>query len=355
MAARTRPPRLGYVGGWLGHQNLGDEAMFAASRRLFPCCGVIPYASSLPMRTLQLSRWAQLCVAGVLGGGTLIGGNVSGFATVLNAFPITFVFGTGVANPGFWSGRNPSFRNNLKAWKPVLERCGYIGVRGPTSAEILAEMGLANVEVIGDPALVFADDFPNDRVERTSPSLGLNVGQSLGEVWGSEDAICKQFVQLAKRAKHHGWGVRWFVVWRRDLETTLRVAEASDTLNAVYQVYNDPIRFLDLVRPLTAFVGMKLHATVLATCAYVPSIMIEYRPKCRDYMKSINQEDVTVRSDALDADTVWETVRPWEYAGHERRQSLYQAVRLLSRLQRLRANEIVRNTVWFEHTGSRKG
>jgi len=65
--------------------------------------------------------------------------------------PYFFVFGSGVAHPSFW-------KDSLRDWKPILQRCNYIGVRGPLSAELLTDVGINRVEVVGDPVLVFAPD-----------------------------------------------------------------------------------------------------------------------------------------------------------------------------------------------------
>ena len=43
-------------------------------------------------------------------------------------------------------------------------------------------------------------------------------------------------------------------------------------------------------------------SVVFAMCAHVPSLMIEYRPKCLDFMKSVGQERFTVRTDQLSGD-----------------------------------------------------
>jgi polysaccharide pyruvyl transferase WcaK-like protein len=54
---------------------------------------------------------------------------------------------------------------------------------------------------------------------------------------------------------------------------------------------------MDSVCEQTVFVGFKLHAVVLAYCARVPALMIEYRPKCRDFMESIGADEFVVRAD----------------------------------------------------------
>jgi polysaccharide pyruvyl transferase WcaK-like protein len=48
------------------------------------------------------------------------------------------------------------------------------------------------------------------------------------------------------------------------------------------------------------FVGIKLHAVALAMCTNVPSLMIEYRPKCREFATTLGVERFCVRSDSLD-------------------------------------------------------
>jgi hypothetical protein len=339
--AQTKAPRLGYVGGWLGHRNLGDEALLAAYRHLFPGYGFVTYPYHISQAALQVSRWRRACVAGVLAGGTLIGrGDADTFGAVFEAFPSSFVFGTGVANPSFWSDRDPSFKSRLAQWRPLLERCRYVGVRGPLSAEILADLGIGNVEVVGDPVLAFAEDQGQATTATRSPALGLNIGQSKGQVWGGEQRLASQFVSLARIARARGWEVSWFVVWEEDWKTTVHAARASGTSQRIHRIYDNPQAFLNLVRPLTAFVGMKLHAVVLATCAYVPSIMVEYRPKCRDYMKSIGQEDVTIRGDVFDGAAAWEIVKSWESQRPERARSLYGGISALRRIQQRRAEQM---------------
>jgi polysaccharide pyruvyl transferase WcaK-like protein len=45
------------------------------------------------------------------------------------------------------------------------------------------------------------------------------------------------------------------------------------------------------------FVGIKLHSVILSYCANTPAIMVEYQPKCRDFMASIDMEQYNVRVD----------------------------------------------------------
>jgi len=69
------------------------------------------------------------------------------------------------------------------------------------SAEVLADIGLDNVEVVGDPVLVFADRDYTANAGSSTASLGLNVGHSRGKVWGSEESMCEQFVRLERNIR----------------------------------------------------------------------------------------------------------------------------------------------------------
>jgi polysaccharide pyruvyl transferase WcaK-like protein len=85
---------------------------------------------------------------------------------------------------------------------------------------------------------------------------------------------------------------------------------------------------------------MKLHATVLATCALTPSIMLEYRPKCRDYMQSIGQDRFTFKTDSLRAGEIWEIVREWGRDRLSAAASLAEAIHSRQEKQRAAAERV---------------
>ncbi|HDY65505.1 MAG TPA: polysaccharide pyruvyl transferase family protein [Phycisphaerae bacterium] len=293
--------QIAYVGGWRGNSNLGDEVLLSAARRIFDPVRLVPVHGyryeTLVGRALPSFR------AAMLAGGTLINkrGSLHPAAFYSRLAENFFVFGSGVASSAFWSGRDTDsgfWESQMANWEPILRRCFYIGVRGPLSAESLREYGFKNVVVVGDPVIALAEHAP--AVPYDSMGLGLNIGVSGGQVWGDEDEIEKQYTLLARVAHKAGWHVQWFVTWPGDLTITRRAAVASGTDQHIHQACGDHARYMKLVGGLSVFVGMKLHAVALATCAFVPSIMVEYRPKCLDYMASIGQEKFTVRSDRLD-------------------------------------------------------
>ena len=296
-------PTVGYAGGWLGHRNLGDEAMYIGLQKLFPSCQFLHFdgskASSVLMRCFPLSR------VGFLAGGTLIDRRedwLHVFQESDRRIGPLVVFGTGVAQSEFWQDQ-PGWSSHLNEWRDLLNRCVYVGVRGPLSAATLQACGVAGVEIVGDPALAFVDTSRSEDYEQRV--LGICVGQSHGNVWGTQESITRETIRVAKLASEAGWRVKWFVVWADDLEITKQMAHESGTPDDIIEVYTDPELYLKHVEHISVFVGMKLHATILAMCAYVPSIMLEYRPKCRDFMESVGQGDYTIRTDQYCGHAMW--------------------------------------------------
>jgi polysaccharide pyruvyl transferase WcaK-like protein len=248
-----------------------------------------------------------------MAGGTLIGNKDNFLARSQRMFNVArhrFVFGTGVADYEFWKDRKlsakKSWQENLSLWCCILKRCDYVGVRGPQSQKTLLDAGLQNVEVVGDPVLVFADCSKS--VNYHDKVLGLNFGFGGEHMWDSQEKLYDKIVELASLAGKSGWKVMWFVVWPKDLPITQSAAKESKTGEHIHEICKDHSKYMDLVSDVTVFVGMKLHAVALATCAGVPSIMLEYRPKCRDYMKSIRQDHLCERIDLFEAEKVWQRV-----------------------------------------------
>jgi len=259
-------------------------------------------------------------------------------------FPYSMVFGTGVAHPSFWSSR-PGWKDTLNEWKPVLEKCYYVGVHGPLSAQLLTDAGVANVEVIGDPVLRFAADVAPGDGSYMPDTIGLNIAQVNGCMWGSQELVFAECVKLATFARKAGWAVKWFVVYPKDLRITEEAAQLSMTDNEIYKVYSDASNYLELVKPLSAFVGMKLHAVALATVAYVPSVMLEYRPKCRDYMQSIGHDHMTIRTDRVRAEQIWEIVSTLNSRRQAAAKALYDVIKPFSEAQQAKANQLTETMV----------
>jgi len=337
VATLSRRPALAYVGGWLGKQNLGDEVLLDACQHLFPALQILPFDGG--RLSVGLTRVSPIYRAGLLGGGTLIGMDrifAESAETFLRVHPNLIIFGTGVDTAKLL-GKNGSARE----WLPLLKRCNIAGVRGPDSAAALAEVGMPGVAVIGDPVLAFACKDINPSF--VPKSIGLNIGASDGSYWAEGERVQREITQLALQARKAGWRVEWLVVMPRDLPCIQKAAEESGTAEKIHLIYDDHTKFMEATRSLSVFVGMKLHATLLATCALTPSVMLEYRPKCLDYMKSIGQEAATVRTDDFTADRVWEMARNWNARRNEMATTLARGIHPLQEKQRALAEKIARD------------
>ena len=178
-------PCVSYLG-WHGKGNLGDDAIYDAVR------------SQLPEATfLDLPRfpheWIRARATGftkslrqstqVVGGGTLVG-RKHWRRLISSAVKLTgggnYAIGAGVEDPVFVGRRSGSGGNELKKWVPLLGRFDTVSVRGPRSAELLADAGF-EARVSGDPALV----LPSPEARPVDGLIGLNLGFG-DDLWGHD-------------------------------------------------------------------------------------------------------------------------------------------------------------------------
>ena len=73
--------------------------------------------------------------------------------------------------------------------------------------------------------------------------------------------------------------------------------------------FGDVRRYLDGIEAMDLFLGFRLHTVVAACCVYTPAIMIEYQPKCRDFMRTLGMDKYCFRADRLDADELFACIR----------------------------------------------
>jgi polysaccharide pyruvyl transferase WcaK-like protein len=71
---------------------------------------------------------------------------------------------------------------------------------------------------------------------------------------------------------------------------------------------------------------MKLHSVVFASSVYVPALMLEYDPKCRDFQALLGREEHTVRVDRLDAADLIERVEGLALRRDEEQEALLRRV-----------------------------
>ncbi len=327
-----------YVGGWLGHQNLGDEALYIAMQEIFNDTKLIHYDGN---RTLRfVNNITNMFSFGILGGGTLINQSEVWLKLAMEFQRLNknmVVFGSGVANPSFWTGRE-WWRDYSDEWQDVLSECQYVGVRGPDSKKTLNDIGIPNVEIIGDPTLVFTQE---DYIyQNNSKILGINIGFSEKGIYGDPEKVFNEIIRLVQLAKNDGWEIHWFIVWPEDEAITIKAAKMLGMKATIHRIYNDPFQYIERIKSVDVFVGMKLHSVVLAACVFVPLVMLEYRPKCSDFMKSINQEGYCVRTDVFKGSYVFDMMNQLMANRFEASMKIKEAVISFKRLQQDRSKQI---------------
>ncbi len=129
--------QVAYVG-FIGHDNLGDEAVKVAIERLMPW-GEFSAEPTDPKLLM-------------IGGGTLINGRRYYLNRMLrqeSAVVERAMFGTGVRSPGYWGVTEP-----MDDWFTFIDSAIFAAVRGPDSVRNLRTMGYErDLPIIGDPAL----------------------------------------------------------------------------------------------------------------------------------------------------------------------------------------------------------
>jgi polysaccharide pyruvyl transferase WcaK-like protein len=65
---------------------------------------------------------------------------------------------------------------------------------------------------------------------------------------------------------------------------------------------------LDKIQSQDVFLGVKLHSIVFSFCVYTPALAIEYQPKIRDFMSTMDMNDYMFRSDSLSVDELYHKI-----------------------------------------------
>jgi polysaccharide pyruvyl transferase WcaK-like protein len=293
-----------------GRPNLGDEALYTAITRQFPA---VRFARSLRSRgarsvyglTHTWSRGRASYHAMLLGGGTLIGrsGWRPEVESVLAADPQIpmFMLGVGVEDPQFEYSAALTSHEELARWRPLLQKFRAVTVRGPRSRTLLNDIGV-DAKVVGDPALLLAQ--PEPRRAYRMRHLGMNVA-TIDAIWGGQPTRPREVLTtVARRLRNAGWQIQMLVFHPDDMKAARALAAAVGDGIDITAEYRHADRMLTALSQCHLVVAQRLHAAVLASALAVPAIMLEYRPKCRDFMASIDRDDLVLRTDEIDADAL---------------------------------------------------
>lgn len=285
--------------GLVGYNNLGDEVLFQGHQRLFPEHELTPYRiDTMYVEKLGNFIGRPFCSHAILGGGTLINDGdvwIGKVRQLQSQGKRLFSIGTGAESSAFYGDKDEN-RELLKRWAKVLEAFDFVGVRGPQSKAILDKAGAKNVVITGDTALALTPD------ELSRPATKAVVGITYGDVkgnpmWGDPREYRQQMIKVIKGLLASGNKVVLLPIWDIDLPSNRSLLQEIDHPDvSMVEAFDSFENFSRAIRQCEFFIGQKLHSTIIAIMNRVPSVMVEYRPKCRDFMASIGLEDYVIKT-----------------------------------------------------------
>ncbi len=302
-ALSANKPLVSYIG-WTGHNNLGDEILYQAHQALFPRLSFVPYRAQSVAAVVRSLQGKQLYVAGFLGGGTLINQSPAWIRKIARLerqnLPI-YCFGTGVTENEF---RMAFEKTSIEEWTKTLARFDFVGIRGPRSMKLLKQAGFKKAQQIGDTALALAPAKAKKRP--AGKVIGLNYGLvKENQIWGDADTYTDNMVATAKQLIAAGYELHLLPVWDKDIESNQKLLERINSPKCTMRLCFDSLEnYTKELDQCSLFIGQKLHASIMACMERIPTIMIEYQPKCRDFMASVDMEDYVIKTSDCDPKTL---------------------------------------------------
>lgn len=289
-------PSVAYLG-WHGYGNLGDEAIYDAVRSEFSGATFV----DVPRNPVEYMRLVAKGLgpslrrsSQVVGGGTLIGRRhwrrLINFGELVTSRQ-TYAIGAGVEDPVFSGRRSGSSSGELARWPSILSQFRIASVRGPRSAELLADVGY-HVHVSGDPALL----LPRPDVDRVDGLIGINLGFG-DDLWGHDpSAVARELAGAVKVLAADGYRIVGVLMNSSDRKWTSTVLDGVDA--EILFPKNSAAVTAELAR-CSLVIASRLHATILASLSDTPVVCLEYQPKCRDFALSIHDQRSLIRTDKI--------------------------------------------------------
>ena len=312
---RRSHSRVGYIG-WVGRQNVGDDAMFEAAQQLMG--GNLELLQTLNREVLldRLGAGGSKAFTGVLlGGGTLINDDRLAIIEWLIERDVPlFALGTGVGSAGFSmvdESVNPR-------WIAALGAFRMLGVRGPRSCEKLQQAGVPKAEVIGDLALALTPDAALANYE--ARRVIVNVAPaSEGSEASQSSVVQSSIAEVLRKLMYDGWTpvpVAFDAADVRPLQNLMRdIGVDQSVLRPA-----DFASYCEIAKTVSLSIGVRLHSSVFATSCGIPNVLIAYRDKCHDFARSVDMEDALIDFHAMDVDdllrVVMNRIDGGEHLGH---------------------------------------
>jgi hypothetical protein len=220
-------------------------------------------------------------------------------------------FGVGAQAPK--EGKLQLSEQSKRVWKTIADKSASLGVRGAYTAEVLWDLGIKNVRIIGCPT-AFRNNDPDLRIDLPPLDQIKNVGFTMrrevsaayaqdietyltrhrdvvkemarrfdivmmmqGEVeekkllWGTDEQKAHALAEL----KNNAWIAQWFL------------DEEMEELYKNRLWYSDVVAdYEDLVRSKDLVLGYRLHGNLMALANRVPSIYFSYDSRTVEFAET---------------------------------------------------------------------
>jgi len=273
--------RVTYVG-WLGHGNLGDEALYQVNTKVFKPYLLIP--------EIENPHYSKITL---FGGGTLL----PNYTLIVKPNKYNYAYGVGVRNPSFWGEFDHSLIEKVKKFN-----IRYLGVRDNASKKLLKSWGIES-EVVGDPCLLLEPThYEKKEKKETSKKIAINLG-SIGPLWGGDkERVLSQVARLCRTLQRKGYYPILIPFYKKDLNDIQRISAVTNT--PIFKDWMNIQKVLDFIASCRILVGEKLHSIVFSAATYTPFISIEYRPKCRGFAETIGFKEYVIRTDEITTEKI---------------------------------------------------
>lgn len=201
---------------------------------------------------------------------------------------------------------------HVRIWRTIAERTRSIGVRGTYTAEILNDIGIRNIEVVGCPTL-FRGRNPGHRLKATDAPPGARVSfsirretgdgytENVGEFLRLQKTIVERLAGLYDLFLTAHGEVDEKILYYRD---PLRLDEAIARLrqqgwlgegSVLEDLYNRRLFFTTAVRfiddfnhAMDATIGYRVHGVLPALAVGTPGILLRYDARSAELAEALD-------------------------------------------------------------------
>ena len=302
--------------GWVGHNNIGDEAIYTACRNMFDECHLVQSKYIDDNSTPEL-----------FGGGTIWPPSRHKKTESLTAG-----IGVGVIQPKYRNRKyskidigyylNKMDHGELLDKKSVnwllrpanhlfdsvtiknhcvrpedykiLNEFEYVGVRGPLSKQILNRYGIEST-ITGDTALILEPDS-YESANKKQVAITLRDG---GHKWSNSN----EYIKIIENFCHQNSERYQFIFLPlKPSDIPLHIQLTQKVSNSIFIDHcttPDVKGVINQYSKCDFVISERLHGNVLSACSYTPFISIEYRPKNKDFSKSLDMKKFNIKNKNL--------------------------------------------------------